>query len=63
MEEVQPKWRALQQICREAGIEVMYTVMESMTQDGRDRSLDYKISGEQNKATQRVKSLHRCLDA
>ena len=23
----------------------MYTVMESLTQDGRDRSLDYKISG------------------
>jgi nicotinamidase-related amidase len=31
--------------CREAGAEVMYTVMENLTGDGRDRSLDYKISG------------------
>ena len=29
---------------REAGAEVMYTVMENMTHDGRDRSLDYKLS-------------------
>ena len=28
---------------REAGGEVMYTVIESLTKDGRDRSLDYKI--------------------
>jgi hypothetical protein len=27
------------------GIEVMYTVIQSLTRDGRDRSLDYKISG------------------
>ena len=38
-------WQRLQKSCREAGIEVMYTIMESLTQDGRDRSLDYKISG------------------
>lgn len=31
--------------CREAGIEVMYTVIESLTRDGRDRSLDHKLSG------------------
>ena len=31
--------------CRQAGVEVMYTVVESLTLDGRDRSLDYKISG------------------
>jgi ureidoacrylate peracid hydrolase len=31
--------------CRVAGIEVMYTVIENLTRDGRDRSLDYKISG------------------
>jgi nicotinamidase-related amidase len=31
--------------CRAAGIEVMYTVIESLTLDGRDRGLDYKISG------------------
>jgi len=35
----------LQQSCRRAGIEVMYTTIESLTADGRDRSLDYKISG------------------
>jgi nicotinamidase-related amidase len=31
--------------CRQAGIEVMYTVVESLTRDGRDRSLDHKLSG------------------
>jgi ureidoacrylate peracid hydrolase len=36
---------SLQQACRRAGIEVMYTVIESLTADGRDRSLDYKITG------------------
>lgn len=30
---------------REAGAEVMYTVIENLTHDGRDRSLDYKLSG------------------
>ncbi len=30
---------------RTAGVEVMYTVIQSLTNDGRDRSLDYKISG------------------
>jgi ureidoacrylate peracid hydrolase len=30
---------------RAAGIEVLHTVIESQTQDGRDRSLDYKITG------------------
>jgi len=28
---------------RQAGAEVMYTVIENLTKDGRDRSLDYKI--------------------
>jgi ureidoacrylate peracid hydrolase len=40
-----PNMVRLQQACRRAGIEVLYTVVESMTQDGRDRSLDYKITG------------------
>jgi ureidoacrylate peracid hydrolase len=31
--------------CRAARIEVMYTVIESLTCDGRDRSLDYRITG------------------
>jgi ureidoacrylate peracid hydrolase len=40
-----PNMQALQQACRSANIEVMYTVIESLTLDGRDRSLDYKITG------------------
>jgi ureidoacrylate peracid hydrolase len=36
---------ALIQACRRGGIEVTYTVIESLTADGRDRSLDYKITG------------------
>ena len=40
-----PNMRRLQAACRTAGIEVLYTVIENLTQDGRDRSLDYKISG------------------
>ena len=40
-----PNMQRLQATCRAAGIEVLYTVIESLTQDGRDRSLDYKISG------------------
>jgi ureidoacrylate peracid hydrolase len=35
----------LQAACRAAGVEVMYAVIESLTKDGRDRSLDYKITG------------------
>ncbi|MCL7999722.1 cysteine hydrolase [Brucella sp. 21LCYQ03] len=30
---------------REVGIEVLHTTIESLTLDGRDRSLDYKITG------------------
>jgi ureidoacrylate peracid hydrolase len=40
-----PNMRRLQAACRGSGIEVMYTVIESLTRDGRDRSLDYKITG------------------
>lgn len=42
---VVPNMVRLQKACRERGIEVMYTVIESLTLDGRDRSLDYKITG------------------
>ena len=42
---VLPNIRRLQAACRSGGIEVMYSVIENMTGDGRDRSLDYKISG------------------
>ena len=40
-----PNMQRLQAACRTAGIEVMYAVIENLTADGRDRSLDYKISG------------------
>lgn len=40
-----PNMQAIQKACRTAGIEVMYTTIESLTLDGRDRSLDYKITG------------------
>ena len=40
-----PNMQRLQAAFRTAGIEVMYTVIESLTRDGRDRSLDYKITG------------------
>jgi ureidoacrylate peracid hydrolase len=39
-----PNMQRLQAACRRAGIEVMYTVIEALTRDGRDQSLDYKIS-------------------
>jgi ureidoacrylate peracid hydrolase len=40
-----PNMVLLRKACRGAGIEVTYTVIESLTADGRDRSLDYKITG------------------
>jgi ureidoacrylate peracid hydrolase len=40
-----PNMVRLQTAARHAGIEVIYTVIESLTAGGRDRSLDYKISG------------------
>lgn len=40
-----PNMQKLQTGFRAAGIEVMYTTIESLTLDGRDRSLDYKITG------------------
>ncbi len=39
-----PNMQRVQAACRGAGIEVMYTVIEALTRDGRDLSLDYKIS-------------------
>ncbi len=39
-----PNMRKLQVACRQARIEVLYTVIEALTKDGRDQSLDYKIS-------------------
>lgn len=40
-----PNMVRLQQACRRGRIEVLYTVIESLTAAGRDRSLDYKITG------------------
>ncbi len=40
-----PNLQRLIAACRETGAEVIYTVMENLTADGRDRSLDYKLSG------------------
>ncbi|MCB8875438.1 isochorismatase family cysteine hydrolase [Acidisoma silvae] len=40
-----PNMQRLQAASRQAGIEIIYTVIESLTQDGRDIGLDYKISG------------------
>jgi len=42
---VVPNMQAIQKAARAAGVEVMYTTIESLTLDGRDRSLDYKITG------------------
>lgn len=40
-----PNIARLQAACRAARVEVMFTVIENLTQDGRERSLDYKITG------------------
>ena len=40
-----PNMQRLQRACREAGGEVLFTVIESLTLNGRDMGLDYKISG------------------
>ena len=42
---VVPNMRRLQAAFRKAKVEVLYTTIESLTKDGRDRSLDYKITG------------------
>jgi len=39
-----PNIAALLESFRTAGLEVIYTVIEDLTADGRDRSLDYKLS-------------------
>ncbi|MCP4327893.1 MAG: cysteine hydrolase [Alphaproteobacteria bacterium] len=40
-----PNMQRLQNGFRDARIEVIFTTIESLTRDGRDRSLDYKITG------------------
>ena len=44
-ETVLPNLQRLVETCRRGGVEVLYTVIESLTRDGRDRGLDYKVSG------------------
>lgn len=44
-ETVVPNQRRLVAAAREAGVEVVYTCIESLTADGRDRSVDHKLSG------------------
>jgi ureidoacrylate peracid hydrolase len=43
--EVIPNMQSLQKGFRQSEIDVLYTTIESLTQDGRERSLDYKITG------------------
>jgi ureidoacrylate peracid hydrolase len=43
--QVLPNIQALQACFRDGGWEIVFTMIESLTRDGRDRSLDYKISG------------------
>lgn len=40
-----PSIASLLHAARRAGVEVIYTVIEALTSDGRDASLDYKLSG------------------
>jgi nicotinamidase-related amidase len=40
-----PNVRRLMDVCRQAGIEVIHTRIESLTRDGRDRSLEHKHLG------------------
>ena len=45
LREVIPNMQRLQAAFRAARIEVLYATIECLTKDGRDRSLDYKITG------------------
>ena len=40
-----PNISQLLEASRRSGVEVLYTVIEALTADGRDASLDYKLSG------------------
>ena len=39
-----PNARRLLQAARDSGIEVLHTIIQSLTEDGRDRSLDHKLT-------------------
>lgn len=40
-----PAIKKLISACRPLGVEIVYTMIESLTKNGRDRSLDHKLSG------------------
>ena len=40
-----PSLAAILQSCHQHSVEVIHTFVECLTKDGRDQSLDYKISG------------------
>ncbi len=42
---VVPNQQRLLGVAREAGLQVVHTLIRSLTEDGRDRSLDHKLSG------------------
>ena len=44
-ETIIPNQQRLLEAARAAGIEILHTVIEALTADGRDRSLDHKLSG------------------
>lgn len=44
LEHCLPNMTKLIQIARPLGVEIMYTTIENLTEDGRDRSLDHKLS-------------------
>lgn len=39
-----PNQKRLLKFARPAGVEIVYTVIEALTRDGRDRSIDHKLS-------------------
>lgn len=43
-ERVIPNHKRLLAAARSAGVEVIHTIIQSLTEDGRDRSLDYKLT-------------------
>jgi biuret amidohydrolase len=44
VETIVPNQARLLKAARDSGVEVLYTIIRSLTQDGRDRSLDHKLS-------------------
>lgn len=55
-----PAMQRLVEAARAAGVEIVYTVIEALTADGRDRSLDHKLS---NILVPRGSRLAKVIDA